>query len=574
MPTPRSYQLTGAGFLQKREGAILADEMGLGKTAQALLAITDDMKARGVLVVCPASLKRNWQKEIALWRPDLAPHTGILSGSNNDRLYPVTIVNYDILKSNHELLKSRKWGVCIADEVHYIKHATSARSKALLSLDIHYRWALSGTPVESRPIEFYPVLWWLRQPIANSKREYGIRYCAGFYDSWSGEWNYRGSSNLEELKRHVDKVMLRRMKDDVAKELPPKVRQIIELEPRSEDRAVIKKEQDLAGFEHTTLEELNWKSLGDLAKLRSALGRAKAGAGARFVTDLLEESEGKVIVFAHHTEVLDTLEEELADHGLVRLDGSTSQALRQKSVDEFQTNPEIRVFLGNIKAAGVGITLTAADKVVFVEYDWTPGVNTQAEDRAHRIGQEKTVNIFYLVVDKTVDAMVAQVLVKKLNVTKVLLAESLHEVEENKKPNKESKTEAMKSKTIAVALLAIAKGLTEAAEAFTQDAAGEEVSAPQPSALAAPVPQNPKTATGEKPKAPKAEKKDKPAPKADEIDDKALLEAAVEHLKRAGKDSAQRITAKFGADKVTAIPQGSRKEAVELFKGGEFGAEA
>lgn len=561
MPTPRPYQEVGAQFLAARRNAILGDDMGLGKTAQALLAARS-VKAANILIVCPATLKENWRDEIGMWLPERTGDVVLLKGRNNRVVAPITIVNYDILKANFGLLLERRWDLCIADEVHYIKESTSQRTKALLGLRTEIRWALSGTPLLNRPIELYPVLWWLRQPIASSKREFGTRYCAGFYDRWTGDWNYRGSSNEEELRAKIGPIMLRRLKGDVLAELPPKTKSVVRMDIGASGMAEVdratKAAEKQAGFQTAALSSggFNFGSLGELAKLRAILGEQKAPAAVKYIRELAEESSDKIIVFGHHTAVLDRLETGLRDLGVVRIDGSTAVSDRQRLVKSFQTDPALRIFIGNIKAAGVGITLTAAPTVVFAEYDWTPGVNEQAEDRAHRFGQNKPVNIFYLVVDKSIDALIADVLLRKEVTLKTLLKKSTaeeHQTNQERKNTMEEDNRTITSAALGGALDAIGDGFKKAAAILLGVAAvGSTASAS--SAPAAPKADKPA-------KAPKAEKPAKPS-----VSKEQLVARIQEFLADKGKPAAKEILTKLGYESVKDIKAEDYDKAYQAFE--------
>jgi SWI/SNF-related matrix-associated actin-dependent regulator 1 of chromatin subfamily A len=473
----RHYQEAGALFLAQRNEALLADEMGLGKTAQALVAARRAVRLEdGVLIVCPATLKANWLAEIKMWCPEWYPHAGILSGkkAKHDSGLPlVTIVNYDILKAHHKSLCARKWGLVIADEAHYIKQARSQRTKALLTIPSVRRWAMSGSPVLNRPLELYPVLWWLRQKIVSSLTAFKIRYCGGLFGGG------RGATNTAELRQKLEPIMLRRTKADVLTELPPKTRQVVPVQITDSGRAVIEQAVD-GKIGMIQAAETGWdvefEHLGDLATLRAALGEQKLPAAIDFVENLLEETGEKVLVFAHHKAVIDGLRQHFGKRALV-IDGSTSVSSRQQIVNRFQTDPDCRVFIGNIRAAGVGITLTAAPIVVFAEYDWTPGVNEQAEDRAHRIGQNKPVNIYYLVAENSIDAMIANVILKKMLTLEKILAKSKQEPKPE--PKKETMNQSLNAVNLSRAFRAIGNGFIQAADILAESAAQPQTE-PQP----------------------------------------------------------------------------------------------
>jgi SWI/SNF-related matrix-associated actin-dependent regulator of chromatin subfamily A-like protein 1 len=567
-PELREYQQVGASFLRKRNEALLADEMGLGKSAQVLTALRDIDLGMGVLIVCPASLKLNWVDEIEKFRPECSCMVHVMSGRNARPIRPICIVNYDILSHVFPALAQRHWGVIIADEMHYAKNPGANRTRALVKLKSTRRWALTGTPVLNRPIELYPILWWLRQPIANSYYDFGLRYCGEpVLSAESGRREFRGATRQDELRKKLDPIMLRRLKCDVLDELPPKTRQIVRLEAKAGDVKLVNDEARAVGLDDWEgKSSVAWGSTGELAKLRSAIGRAKAAPAAGFVQELLEEDDGKVIVFAHHRAVMDTLEAKLAEHGVARIDGSTSLSKRMEAIAAFQSPSGPRVFLGQIMACGTGINLTAASTVVMAEYEWTPGVNEQAEDRAHRIGQKNALQIFYLVVDKTVDVNVVDALCRKTTTLKTVLS----------KTTTLGGNDSMNETKIAAALRALATGLNKAADALTSDCGCDKV-APEQQAIASPAPAasepEPAPASEPEPQPAKAAKRGKKAPAATPaaapdpiaIDDAALIAAATNYLTKNNRDKLIETLGTFGAKKVSEIKPEDRPAALKAF---------
>lgn len=389
-----------------------------------------------VLILCPKSPMINWQREADKWLT---------------RKVDLTIINYDVLHRRKEILDS-SYDLCVIDESQYIKNPKAIRTKAALGLKAKHFIFLTGTPIENKPIELWPIVQKLDPTgLGRSYVSFGIRYCAGWQQEvWTKKmnphtkrleavqitvWNFDGSSNLDELQEKMRAgFMVRRLKKDVLTELPAKRRQIIPL-PADGLKGDIGRE--LNALKSLPFEEAVRRLEQDeespaftaMSATRQKLGIAKAEAALDHIKDVLE-NEGKVIVFAHHKEVISLLNEGLREnYGAVVVDGSVTGPKRQAAVDQFQTDPGTRVFIGSIRACGTAITLTAASTVIFVEQDWVPGRMAQAEDRAHRIGQQGTVLCQYLVFDGSLDAHLCATQLHKQGVADSAL-DTEHELED------------------------------------------------------------------------------------------------------------------------------------------------
>ena len=432
----RPFQKAGIAYALGRQSALIADEMGLGKTIQAI-GVMNARERKAVfpaLVVCPATLKLNWEREIKKWlMHDVT--VGVAQGS----FVPPTdivIINYDILWKHREMLLEWKWRLLVADEAHYAKTLSfrkgnawmgSMRAKALAMLaeSVPAKLFLTGTPVANRPKDLWPLLAMLdpeRWPKTGFFR-YAMRYCNA-HKEYAGRgtvWNFDGISRSDELQAKLrSTVMIRRLKTEVLKELPAKSRTMVTL-PAS--KKALAAEAELTGGMQMALSD-DWAgaaaslgmssaaTLAAISEARHQTALAKVGDVVQFCKEVLEAEE-KLIVFAHHKDVVAGLREGLADFNPVTIVGDDTMKGRQESVDSFQTDKKIRVVIANMKAGGTGLTLTAARTVVFAELDWTPAVVTQAEDRAHRIGQESSVQVYHVVLDGSLDAMLAKMLVEK-----------------------------------------------------------------------------------------------------------------------------------------------------------------
>ena len=417
------HQVEGVAFLLGRRRAILADDMGLGKTRQSIVSLRHFAPTGPYLVVCPASVKRNWAREIALVEPD--PPVLVIEGSA-----PVAptarwvIVNYDILGRHAETLQRVAWAALVFDEAHYLKNHTSARSKLARELTTRAGannplvvQLLTGTPLTSRPRDLFVLLQLVGHPLGRSFLAFAKRYCAAEKGEYG--WKTGGASNIDELTVQLHGVMLRRSKDDVLA-LPPKLRTWlpVEVPAGTGSRAIKKVFALLSGRTDGTAvtppsfdARKRGKLLAFIVEARQALAIAKTSATIDFVRGAVEQDE-KVVVFSCFDDPIQKLTKEFGRAAVV-VTGKTPGEKRQELVDRFQQKDDVRIFIANIIAGGTGLNLTAATQVVFNDLDWVPTNHWQAEDRAYRIGQTRTVNVTYFVARNTIDDFVQAVLETK-----------------------------------------------------------------------------------------------------------------------------------------------------------------
>jgi SNF2 family DNA or RNA helicase len=454
----RPFQQEGVAFLQAKKGrALIGDEMGLGKTVQALAWLEANPQARPAVIVVPASLKLNWEREARKWMSQ--PRTQVISGRYNPAAPlhgDIVIINYDILANARETTKDRATGkkvykvlpgtgwvdhlvkygckAVILDEAHNIKESSTFKTQDVKKLckKAAHLIALTGTPIINRPIELYNVFSLIKPGMFANRHEFGVRYCAAKHDGFG--WNYSGASNTEELYEKLKStIMLRRLKKDVLKELPAKTRTVIPLEIQNETE--YKKAQDdmISWIRQTKGQKAAERASGAEALVRLEMLKQLAVAGktkeaVAWIHQFMETSE-KLILFGVHQNVIAALTVALKRYNPVVIDGNKTATQRQAAVDAFQNDPSCRIFIGNIKAAGVGLTLTAASAVAFLELGWTPGEHDQAEDRAHRIGQRDNVQIFYLLAENTIEEDIATMLdAKRENISRAIDGQ---EAEEN-----------------------------------------------------------------------------------------------------------------------------------------------
>lgn len=466
------YPFQKAGIAYIRDApwprrVLLSDEMGLGKTCQAI----GYMNLEGIgtaVVVCPANLRINWLRELERW---LVEPRNIHVVDSNDLPKPdaeIVIINYDRLinPEMHEALMGWVWDLLICDESHAVKTPDAKRTVAVLGRPANKKkqqealeglihrarcfLPLTGTPLLNRPIELWTLVHALDPETFNDRMQFGKRYCAGHKRKigWNKKtqqplmaWDFHGASNLEELQDKLrGRCMVRRLKADVLPELPPKRREIIVLDPKTARKelaeqlglwnkvhghtfAKLQTELQLAAQDVddkdayaavvARLDAHLEIAFEEMSETRKLVAVAKIPAVIDHLHTLLDVYEiPKVVCWVHHHEVVDELMEHFGKLA-VNIDGRVTPKDRQIAVDVFQKDREILLMVGGIRAAGEGITLTAASHEVFAETDWTPARNVQAEDRCHRIGQQNSVLIQYLVFDRSLDAMIAKMQIYK-----------------------------------------------------------------------------------------------------------------------------------------------------------------
>lgn len=418
------FQKKGVSFIEANNGrALIADEMGLGKTVQALAWLQLHPELRPAIIVCPASLKLNWVKEALMWMHN--PNVEILMGTTPWRPEgDILIINYDILPHWADRLQRSDPKVVIFDEAQYIKSNSAKRTKAAkkLAKGTHAIIGLSGTPIENRPMEMFNIIHMIDPNLFPNQWQYASRYCNAKYNGFG--WDFNGASHTEELhEKLIGTVMLRRKKEEVLPDLPAKVRSFVPVQIcnlkdyKAAERDVIAFIQEHKGKD-AAIKASNAETLAKIEVLKQLAVKGKLKEAIEWIRTFLEV-DGKLVVFAIHKFVINELMKEFSDIA-VKIDGTINPTQRSEIVERFQQDEKIRLFVGNIKAAGVGLTLTAASNVAFLELPWTPGELSQAEDRCHRIGQKDCVNIYYLL-SNTIEERIAQILDSKRKVLDAVL---------------------------------------------------------------------------------------------------------------------------------------------------------
>tara|TARA_R110000823_G_scaffold85238_1_gene191468 strand:+ start:52 stop:2112 length:2061 start_codon:yes stop_codon:yes gene_type:complete len=421
------YQSAGVKALQERQSALLADPMGLGKTIQICSLLNKiPGELRTVLIVVPASLKLNWARELSKWLVIPRRIDVVNGGKEQIPANPdIVIINYDVLAKHSEKLTSIEWSCVVFDESHYLKNPKATRTKQAFKIRARRRYALTGTPIPNRPIEIQPILGYLDPDNFGGKSgwiRFASRYCAGH----KGRWGYdaSGSSNLDELRHRLrTSIMIRREKSEVLTDLPAKRRQVIVL-PADKYKDTLQAERSADRVDEALTEALTMIESGGSVEF-SEMSQVRHQTALDKVPAVLEHLEGitePVVVFAHHHDVMEKLAEGLEAQGrtVVMLHGKHSSEERDQAVRDFQES-RADVFIGGMKAAGVGITLTRASICLFAEIDWTPATLDQAEDRLHRIGQHSPVLCQHLVINESIDHRVIELIVSKQGVISEVL---------------------------------------------------------------------------------------------------------------------------------------------------------
>ena len=425
---PLSHQKESIQKLVENKKFILADDMGLGKTTSTIIAALET-GAKKILIVCPATLKINWKREIENYTDR---SIFIAESKSFSTEHDFVIINYDIIKNFHSTkdkknsdMLNANFDLVIVDEAHYIKNAQAKRTKLINDIvkDIDRLWLLTGTPMTSRPIDYYNLLSLVDSPVAKNWMAYVIRYCNGFQFNAGPRkvWNVMGATNLEELRDRTSGTILRRLKEDVL-DLPDKIITPVYLRLKSRE------------YEEIMGEYYDWydknpeesKSLtvqfSKLTKVRQVIANEKIAQTIEITENILEQDK-KVVIFCNFTDSLNRIVEHFGKSA-VKIDGSMSKENRQHSVDEFQDNPKVKVLVGNIKAAGVGITLTSGEAVIMNDLSFLPSDHSQAEDRCYRYGQKNNVLVYYPIFENTVEGVIYDIINAKKQVIATVMGDN------------------------------------------------------------------------------------------------------------------------------------------------------
>lgn len=430
---PREFQNVGIARLDELDGrALLADEMGLGKTLEFFGYAENNPQARPIVVVCPAHLRRNWEKEAYKhlgWRATILEsqdgHPPLHPDSPTPRL---VIVSYDILPYWMPYLRSLDPQLVGIDEGHYIANRGTQRTRAVKALceevddagylarRVPHVIVITATPYRNGAIELYEILHLLKPEKFNSRKVFGDQYTKARIKF--GRWTYTGTRNHDELNALLlDNIMIRRLKKDVIAELPEKQRIVVPLDI-----------EDRAQYLHAVDDFLGWirqehpGRLGKTAKavqitkfnyLKGLVGELKAHNVLAWHRGFLEQSQEKIIAFTFYKKMADLLSRHFRKE-CVLIDGSVSMRDREIAERRFDEDPDVRVLVGNIKAAGTGLTATAAHNVSFPELAWTAPDHWQAEDRCYaRLNDMHGATAWYLPAMGTIEERICQMVQDK-----------------------------------------------------------------------------------------------------------------------------------------------------------------
>ena len=425
-------------MLESNRNTLLASAPGCGKSCMSAIYLSRKENAYPCLLVCPASLKTNWQMEFQKWSPDTK--TYIISGRDSyadsrviaeAKQADVVIINYDILGADDKEASKREkeriaqakengwkyrrafipvkgWAVefnnqfnfntIICDECQYIESSKAIRTRAVIQVSTNQnikKIFLSGTPFETKVRQFYNTCHILAPDLFSKESDFLFRYCnpkQGYFG-----WTFDGVSNLEELRGKLSQFMIRHRKEDVLKQLPPKQNIPIYFDMDEKARKSYDEMEEKLLQQKEGLHQFTY-----LAEMKKALVEVKKEPAVQYIKDMLE-IEDKIVVFVYHTEVYDYFMEKFKGIA-VGFNGGVSPEKRQNAVNQFQKDDKTKLFIGQITAASTGITLTASHSLVFVEWGTTAASMEQAQDRIHRISQEaESCQIYYLICKDTID---------------------------------------------------------------------------------------------------------------------------------------------------------------------------
>lgn len=438
-PAPRGmeylpFQNAAIDYCMKKHHALIADPPGVGKTPMSI-GVANAMEAKRVLVVCPATIRLNWRREVLKWsmikdvsvRPILKSKDGVSPYTNYN------FVSYELtrMEGMHEALYALDWDLIIIDEAHYLKTPDAERTRAIfgggrdflsktpLASKAKKIIALTGTPTPNRPREAYTLaraLNWEAIDFASFDD-----FCYRFNPSARAEGSFHiieKQGRLPELQNRLRcNLMIRRNKEDVLKDLPDKRYEFAYIEPNGEIKDVLAKER-LLNFSVDDLKDPLSEIWGQISTIRREMGIAKVPRVIEHIRMLLDIVEiPKVVVFCHHRMVMDHLKLAFEGYGVAEVRGGMSQNAKGKAIDAFCNDPNTRIFLGQLDSAGFGIDglQKVANWVVFAEPAWTSGTNEQAVDRCHRHGQHQNVIAQFLVVEGSLDERVLAGVIDKVH---------------------------------------------------------------------------------------------------------------------------------------------------------------
>ena len=422
-PTPPyAYQHLGISYLVKGKRCILADDMGLGKTISSLYA-SQILGVGPILILCPSTLKWNWEKELNKHLPGVS--YSLVHGTKVKREKQwnvdtsIYICSYELLRYDTDTIRSKKFQLIIADEATRLKNHVAQTTKIVKSLKVPYRFALTGTPIENKVEELHSILDWCQPGLLGSKRSFLERYA--ILDFFGNVVRLK-PEGISELRRTVAPYILRRTKDEVLTELPPKLRQDVTVEFSTAERRMYKElvKEILREMGEEVMSSPMVKTLRakQFTSCPRVLGYEFDGPKFKELETIFKEGEGhKFLVFSEFAEVVKRL---AAVFSAPAIYGDVKQPDRQKIIDSFNEDKK-QLVLFSSSVANYGVEITGADVVVHLDAPWNPAVRDQREDRVHRPGQVRPVNVIRLAVRNSVDDRIDKVIASKLNIRSQVL---------------------------------------------------------------------------------------------------------------------------------------------------------
>lgn len=426
------FQITGIWRLADRHDGrcILADDIGLGKTRQSARASQFYLHGRPGIVICPAAVKWGWEVEI---RKHLGFDAWVCEGKTPPKsmpthLPPFVIINWEILHYWVDALRALKPNVVIPDEIHYGKSREALRTKALVKLckDVPFIFPLSGTPIENGPIEYFPILNILWPQEFPSFRQFGMRYCAPTFTKWGVK--YTGATHTRELNRRLKKLgMVRRLRTDVMKDLPPLQRVTIDVklknmkEYREAESNIIRWLHKHKPNKAHKLKNSAAMAMVRLNYLLQMVAEQKLPAVFEWIDNFLATSTEKICVYGHHRKFLEAIHTHYPESVICY--GGQTKKKRKNAIGTFVNDPKCRIFVGSILAVGTGINdlQLVCSKMLIAELVWVGVKLLQLEGRLWRIGQKNPVMVYYMLVKNTVEKLLAQAIwTKQGNFNKVV----------------------------------------------------------------------------------------------------------------------------------------------------------
>ncbi len=420
-----NYQKIGVAFMLKAKNCILGDEPGLGKTIQSI-TVAEHNKANKVLVLCPASLKENWHEEIKKWtkrKSIIIKGTAKMRKNQWQSEANYYIANYELLLRDLELMQNINWDFIIADEATRISNPQAKSSKAIKRIKAKKRLALTGTPINNKPDDLWNIADYIRPGEFGSFWNFKQRYC--ICDYWGSTIGYR---NLNEIRNKIQRIMIRRKKEEVLKELPPKLYEDIFTELNGYERSYYTslKEEMIALINKNTVEATNaltqmirLKQLTSSLELLGGEGSSKLETLKELLKDIICNGN-KAVIFTQFAEMSKIMLRELEEYNPLLINGEIPANERQKIVHNFNNKSEHKIMIMT-EAGAFGLNLQSASYVIHYDLSWSLSKMIQREDRCHRVGQKKNVTIYTLMARNTIDQYVRSVIYRKQKLSNFLL---------------------------------------------------------------------------------------------------------------------------------------------------------